>query len=282
MTLLCLILIWAGPLQASSLRIKLRKESLGRIQIRVLRSSKFATQQARSKHRQNQLLFVEKSLNGGAFQSVASLLFQGRNLILVDFASSPGKYRYRLRYHASHVILPAKHKRVIEIAPADLGMSDPSLPDPATPIPITTPDPRSIPIDATLPAGLSECDPADVSRMLAALNQQRQLNGLTLLVDKALFRNAARQHAIKMASTQSFVHDGWFDELVAQGFSFGSAAQNIAKFISDPVDVVSALMTSPGHRANILNPVFQFAGVACVKDSSSIKWWVQDFGAGNY
>ena len=40
-----------------------------------------------------------------------------------------------------------------------------------------------------------------------------------------------------------------------------------------------AWMNSAGHRANILNPTFNFIGASAIQDGSGQWWYVAEFGA---
>jgi hypothetical protein len=55
-----------------------------------------------------------------------------------------------------------------------------------------------------------------------------------------------------------------------------TAAENIAYGQSSPMQVMGSWMTSPGHKANILNPALKELGVGL---SSSGFRWTQGFGA---
>ena len=60
----------------------------------------------------------------------------------------------------------------------------------------------------------------------------------------------------------------------AFGISYKTAGENIARGYQTPVAVVNAWMSSPGHRANILNSTYTHIGVGYV---SSGSYWTQIF-----
>lgn len=63
------------------------------------------------------------------------------------------------------------------------------------------------------------------------------------------------------------------------GYSYMAAGENIAAGYYSPESVMNAWMNSPGHRANILNTLFNRIGVACYEVPNSIYryHWVQLF-----
>jgi uncharacterized protein YkwD len=60
--------------------------------------------------------------------------------------------------------------------------------------------------------------------------------------------------------------------------NFSEASENIAYGYSSGSKVVSAWMTSPGHRANLLRKSSRYIGVGAVKDSDGVWWVAQVFG----
>ena len=56
--------------------------------------------------------------------------------------------------------------------------------------------------------------------------------------------------------------------------------ENIAAGQETPESVMAGWMTSPGHRANILNPAFKEIGVGFTRSNGQFGiYWVQVFGA---
>lgn len=111
--------------------------------------------------------------------------------------------------------------------------------------------------------------------MLVLVNQERSARGLPEFVADPALTSIARGHSADMGARAYFSHtnpDGLdpFDRMAAAGISFGNAAENIA---SAPTVqwAHDALMDSPGHRANLLNPSLRRIGIGIApKDSKSI------------
>jgi uncharacterized protein YkwD len=64
----------------------------------------------------------------------------------------------------------------------------------------------------------------------------------------------------------------------AVGYVYSAAAENIAWNQTTPRAAAGAWMSSPPHRANILDPRFTDTGVAMVRDARGEPYWVQVFG----
>ena len=117
--------------------------------------------------------------------------------------------------------------------------------------------------------------------VVGAVNQDRAAAGLRPMAWDNQLGDYARSWANHLAATGSLVHTdlaalvrlpymtAWWtmgeNLLVGPGMS-GAAAEDV-------------WMNSAGHRANILNPSFNFIGVASARDSSGRWWYVAEFGA---
>jgi len=112
---------------------------------------------------------------------------------------------------------------------------------------------------------------AVISKTLVMLaNNNRIANSLGYLVSNPLLERAAQMKADDMASKSYFAHvspEGvnpwhWF---TSAGYNFVYAGENLAINFSDSVDVDRAWMSSPAHKANILNDKFTEIGIATAK-----------------
>ena len=68
----------------------------------------------------------------------------------------------------------------------------------------------------------------------------------------------------------------------AAGYTTWTAlGENLAGGYATVGDAVNAWMASPGHRANILNPLYKETGVACASNAGTSygSFYVQEFGA---
>ncbi len=88
-----------------------------------------------------------------------------------------------------------------------------------------------------------------------------------------------------MAANNYFSHTGldgttFAARIKSTGYRYRRAAENIAAGHTTPDDVVAAWMSSPGHRANILDCRLRDIGVGLGNNPASVygSYWVQDFG----
>src|SRR5689334_22644408 len=89
-----------------------------------------------------------------------------------------------------------------------------------------------------------------------------------------------------MADNGFFSHTGLdgsspFDRMRQAGYNFLSAGENVAYGYATPQAVMDAWMNSPGHRDNILQPLYTEIGigVAVHGGTSGPIYWTQDFGS---
>lgn len=123
--------------------------------------------------------------------------------------------------------------------------------------------------------------------MLTQVNALRQDAGLAPLRPCASLRRAAQDYALLMAQTQSLGHFGpdgsapW-DRMRAQGFSWQSAAENLASGQTSIESVLRDWIESPDHLRNLLDPRMQQVGFGFAVDQATDRrtYWVQDFGRG--
>ncbi len=107
-----------------------------------------------------------------------------------------------------------------------------------------------------------------IGSVLSLSNSQRTANGVAALTANSTLNAAAQAKAQHMLNNDYWAHnapDGttWFSFIVAQGYSYQTAGENLA-LTSSPggsaSDVVTGWMNSPGHRANLLNSAFTEVG----------------------
>ncbi len=102
-------------------------------------------------------------------------------------------------------------------------------------------------------------------QMLALVNKERRAAGLRPLVMDEKLTVVAREHSADMLARGYFSHyspEGKtaFDRLRARRIPFLAAGENLA--FAPTVRVAhTGLMNSPGHRANILRPLFGKVGI---------------------
>lgn len=118
-------------------------------------------------------------------------------------------------------------------------------------------------------------------QMLADLNATRRRSGLRPLVLEMHLNSAAFGHAADMASHNFFDHTGRdgrspFDRMHADGVRFSYAGENIAESSSEP-EAYSALLASPEHLENIMNPHYKRVGIGVAAAPDGSLLFVQDF-----
>ena len=132
----------------------------------------------------------------------------------------------------------------------------------------------------------SSQDPGDIAafcdRVLELINEERAKEGLgAVTMDETLVEVAIlRANEI----TQLFEHErpdgsSCFTAYEECRVSYRAAGENIAVGYETPEAVMEGWMNSPGHRANILDPVFGRVGVGLVilDDSVYRYYWSQNF-----
>ncbi|MBX7137137.1 MAG: CAP domain-containing protein [Oligoflexia bacterium] len=150
-------------------------------------------------------------------------------------------------------------------------------PDPVPTIALPNPGPVNFLVPIVAP--LSECPTDFVTRHLACINSARTREGLAPYELHPALTAAARTHAILMAQTGVFEHGSWLQETLDFGFTGPHFSQNIWYYISDPCAAVDALLTSPGHRANLLNPTDRHVGIGCAIDANGKLWAAENMGS---
>jgi uncharacterized protein YkwD len=122
---------------------------------------------------------------------------------------------------------------------------------------------------------------AEARALVADVNTIRSRQGLPAVTVDGLLSRAALLHARDMARRRFFGHftpDGASlpDRLAAVGFRWQVAAENIA-LDEDEKHANAALLDSPSHRANILDPRVRKIGVAALGVGVGAALYVEDF-----
>ncbi|KAF3887966.1 MULTISPECIES: CAP domain-containing protein [Nostocales] len=149
--------------------------------------------------------------------------------------------------------------------------------------------PTSSPVATSAPQPLSPSNNSFIQSILDLTNAERLKAGLQPLQLSDKLNNSAQTHVQNMANKDFFNHtdpngSSVGDRAKASGFQYSAIGENIAAGHSTAQEVFQAWMNSAGHRANILNPVFQFLGVGyyyLANDTGSVNYnhyWVQDLG----
>jgi uncharacterized protein YkwD len=128
---------------------------------------------------------------------------------------------------------------------------------------------------ALLPASLraapspDDFDSAIERSLFDSLNQERVRTGLSQLKWDEKLMQSARKHAQHITPLHMLTHKAadeprLTDRIAATGLRFNASAENLA-YATSPEDIHPGLMHSPGHRANILNPIYNSVGIGVVK-----------------
>lgn len=111
--------------------------------------------------------------------------------------------------------------------------------------------------------------------ILQRTNQLRAAEGTAALVRDAAIDAVAEAWAGHMATTGDFRHNPDFFRQIPPGWR--TAGENIAMNSSDPAALITQWESSPGHRANLVNPAFDRIGIAVV-EHGGLYYGVQVLG----
>jgi uncharacterized protein YkwD len=134
---------------------------------------------------------------------------------------------------------------------------------------------------------LGESTSMSVKDLISLTNVERAKNGLSALKENAELDQAASAKAQNMFAENYWAHyspsgkDPW-GFILAAGYKFTYAGENLAKNFHSASDVVVAWMNSPTHRENLLNPHYTDIGMAVADGNlqgSDTILVVQEFGA---
>jgi uncharacterized protein YkwD len=101
------------------------------------------------------------------------------------------------------------------------------------------------------------------------------------LARDSLLDAAAQAHSEEMAQRDVLDHVGHggtnaFDRIRAAGFSWRAAAENIASGNADPHGTLQQWLNSPGHYANMMNPLYTHVGIGHAVARSGRHYWTLD------
>ena len=139
----------------------------------------------------------------------------------------------------------------------------------------------ALPAGAATPMQVANPGVAPASGVAAAdfawVNSLRAAAGVAPLQEQTWAEGVAQAHSIDMANTGSLFHN--MTGYMAVGHTAMNASylgENVAE--GTTIDYAQgALQASPPHMANILNPRFNYVGVAAATDASGQVWITEDF-----
>lgn len=117
-------------------------------------------------------------------------------------------------------------------------------------------------------AKAADYDPQVEQQMFQLVNAERVKRGIPELKWDDKLQQSARKHTQRLADNRTLSHQfsgepNVQSRIAETGLHFSASAENVAS-ATNSEDLHVALMTSPGHRANILNPKYTAVGIGVV------------------
>lgn len=217
----------------------------------------------------------------GAFPSVARSLFVV-GIVLAAVVVSPVSPQLKAAVESSR-LSRALIERVTAIQPQLAALSGQLGED--TPLFVTKLGADDVEdLSSVLPDGLTlEADPAGERQMFDLVNEERASAGVAPLVWDDRLVPIARAHAEEMFRLRYFAHQSPttgtpFDRLKAAGITYTRAGENLAYAQSVTV-AHRGLMSSEGHRANLLSPEYTRFAVGVISAGAYGRMFTQLFVA---
>ncbi|WP_422448484.1 CAP domain-containing protein [Thermoanaerobacterium sp. DL9XJH110] len=195
-----------------------------------------------------------------------------QTLDIPDIAGSPGTYRFVYTYKDGRWVLTPGGQETIKpnrepsnTTPADTGKS------------VGRNDSVSRGVEESNVKGLT----ADEQKMFDLVNAERKKAGLDPLKIDMRLVDISRKKSRDMIEKNYFGHTSPtygtpFNALKANGIAYTYAGENLAG--APTVEQAhKSLMASPGHRANILNPNYDYVGIGIVDGGPYGKMFTQTF-----
>ncbi len=129
----------------------------------------------------------------------------------------------------------------------------------------------SAPLVAAIGPSTASADTSPADYLVQRINAARANHGLAPLRVSADLSSYARAHSASMSGNRTLFHTGDFRVLCC----WSSISENIA-YDDTARDAHRALMASPHHRANILDPSKTAVGVGVVR-SGGLLWITELF-----
>lgn len=163
-------------------------------------------------------------------------------------------------------------------SPAQTGTTNPAT-TPAAPLPGT--GTTGITGGTTGGGTTTGAASGEIATMISLVNQARAQSGLKALSQDSQLTNIAGLKSSDLAKNNYFSHNSPtygspFDMMKKYGVSYLYAGENLA-MNQNVQSAENALMNSPDHKANILNPSFTNIGVGVSQKSDGSKIYVQMF-----
>ncbi|MEU5539741.1 CAP domain-containing protein [Streptomyces sp. NPDC020362] len=164
-------------------------------------------------------------------------------------------------------------------APSTPKAAEPAKPRPASSAPTSKPTAPATHAAPSTPKPTATASGV-VARIVQLVNAERAKVGCSALTLNATLTKVAQAHSQDMAAHQNMSHTGSDgsdpgQRITRAGYAWSAYGENVAYGYATPEQVMAGWMSSPGHRANILNCSFKEIGVGLAQPNS---YWTQDFG----
>jgi uncharacterized protein YkwD len=119
---------------------------------------------------------------------------------------------------------------------------------------------------------------------LRLVNDARRTHGCPPLAISSRLVEAARGHAVDMASHGYFAHrspsgEDAGDRVSDTGYDWATYGENIARGQDSVAEVVDSWLHSPTHRENIMTCAHSEVGIGLAFDADHKPYWVQDLAS---
>lgn len=188
-------------------------------------------------------------------------------VLLLSAAVSAGPTTYTVKPGDTMWKIASSHEiGLSELLKANPGITDPALIYPGQKITI----PEASPLSAL------------EDEVIRLVNAERTKRGLAPLAKNWQICRVARYKSQDMINKGYFSHQSPtygspFKMMESFGIAFSAAGENIARGQPTAAEVMRDWMNSPGHRNNILSPIFTQIGVGAAKSSNGTVYWTQLF-----
>lgn len=120
------------------------------------------------------------------------------------------------------------------------------------------------------------------TEVVKLVNAERSKRGLQTLQQDWQVSRVARYKSQDMINKGYFAHQSPtfgspFKMMESFNIKFSAAAENIAYGQRTPQEVMNSWMNSPGHRNNILSPIYTHMGCGLARSKSGVAYWTQMF-----
>jgi uncharacterized protein YkwD len=147
---------------------------------------------------------------------------------------------------------------------------------PATEGPAPAPATPAAATEWLAPSGASPFANDLEARLVDLVNAERAAAGVAALVPNWSIGQVSAGWTARMVGSGGLSHNPAYAGQILAALPCRTLAENVG-YAASLEQVHAALMQSPGHRANILNPAFTLIGVGVSWDGGGRLWVTQNF-----